>query len=62
MSSNWKEKLERIWKDDITRLSYPYNWSLDKNNNPKVSFYANKIHKNKYYKWVHPVHEILEPL
>ena len=55
----WRSKLESIWKDDTTRLSYNYNWSLDINNKPIVNFYIEKIHSRKDYKWTHPVHEVL---
>lgn len=55
----WREKLEQLWNDDTTRLSYHYNWSLDENNKPIVSFYIEKIHTRKDYKWTHPVHEVL---
>lgn len=55
----WKEELLKIWDNKTTRLSYKYNWSLDENDKPIISFYANKIHKNNYYKWTHPVHEVL---
>ena len=54
----WREKLEKIWKDS-TRACYTYNWSLDENNNPLVSFISDKIHAKKGYKWTHPVHEVL---
>ena len=59
MNNGWYEKVVNAWNDDVTRLSYIYNWSLDENNNPIITFYANKIHKNKCYKWTHPVHEVL---
>lgn len=62
MLPGWKEELHKIWNDKITRINYKYNWSLDENNKPIISFYANKIHKNGYYKWTHPVHEILTQL
>ncbi len=55
----WREKLEDIWDENTTRLSYNYNWSLDENNNPKVNFYIEKIHSRKDYTWTHPVHEVL---
>ena len=55
----WREALEEIWDKDTTRLQYVYNWHLDSNDNPEVSFYANKIHSRKNYKWVYPVHEVL---
>ena len=56
----WREKLEKIWTPELTRLKYNYNWSFDKYGNPAVNFYTDKIHKRKGYKWVHPVHEVLE--
>ncbi len=55
----WREKLEKIWNNQITRLRYNYNWSFDEYGNPAVNFYIEKIHKRKGYKWTHPVHEVL---
>lgn len=55
----WREKLENIWNKNTTRLAYNYNWSFDKNNNPNVNFYIEKIHTKKDYTWTHPVHEVL---
>ena len=56
----WREKLENKWQDNTTRAEYSYNWSLDKNNNPLISFYIEKIHARKGYEWVYPVHEVLK--
>lgn len=55
----WRNKLEKKWTKETTRMQYNYNWSLDKNGNPIVSFYADKIHSRNNYKWTHPVHEVL---
>ena len=55
----WREILENIWDENTTRIQYTYNWRLDKNNKPIVSFYADKIHSRKNYKWIYPVHEVL---
>jgi len=55
----WREKLEGIWQDNTTRLSYNYNWSLTEDNKPIVNFYIEKIHNRNDYKWTHPVHEVL---
>lgn len=55
----WREKLEKIWKEGTTRLSYNYNWSLDEDNRPIVNFYIEKIHTRNNYIWTHPVHEVL---
>ena len=58
-TKGWREKLEDIWDENTTRLAYNYNWLLDKNNNPKVNFYIEKIHNRNAYEWTHPVHEVL---
>lgn len=58
--SGWREALESKWTDNTTRAFYNYNWKLDENNNPIVNFYTDKIHIRNNYKWVHPVHEVLE--
>ena len=55
----WRKELEKIWKKNTTRISYIYNWSLNSNNKPQVSFYLDNIHNRKNYKWTHPVHEVL---
>lgn len=55
----WKDELEKIWDENVTRLHYTYNWSLDDNNRPIISFYSDKIHKRNCYEWIHPVHEVL---
>ena len=57
--SGWREKLENVWNENTNRLRYIYNWSLDVNNRPLVSFYGEKIHSRNGYKWIHPVHEVL---
>lgn len=55
----WRDKLERIWNDDTTKLRYNYNWSFDDYGNPAVNFYIEKIHSRHDYIWTHPVHEVL---
>lgn len=55
----WRSEIEKVWNDGVNRLRYVYNWSLDENNRPIISFYGEKIHSRKGYKWIHPVHEVL---
>ena len=55
----WRNELEKYWQNDTTRARYKYNWKIE-NNKPVVSFYYDKIHTRSNYKWIHPVHEILE--
>ena len=49
----WRKKLEKVWKNNTNRCKYTYNWSLDENNKPKVSFLYEKIHDRKHYKWIY---------
>lgn len=59
LEKGWHQKLETIWDSNINRLYYQYNWSLDEQNQPIISFYSDKIHSRKNYQWTHPVHEVL---
>ena len=58
--SGWRKKLENLWNSNIDRLRYNYNWSFDEYERPAVNFYIEKIHTRNNYKWVNPVHEVLE--
>lgn len=60
IDKGWRKKLEKIWQKKTNRLAYNYNWSFDKYNNPAVNYYIEKIHDRHNYKWVHPVHEVLQ--
>lgn len=56
----WRKELESIWNENTNKISYNYNWCLDEKAKPLVNFYIEKIHERKNYRWIHPVHEILE--
>ncbi len=55
----WRNSLEKSWHN-ANRLRYHYNWSIDKNDQPIISFWYEKIHDRKHYHWIYPVHEVLE--
>jgi tetratricopeptide (TPR) repeat protein len=59
-NSGWRQVLESLWQKDTTRCNYLYNWALDENNLPIISFYYEKIHSRNNFKWIYPVHEILQ--
>ena len=59
-NKGWRKEIEKVWKPNTNRLQYIYNWSIDKNKKPIVSFYYEKIHSRNGYKWINPVHEILQ--
>lgn len=57
---HWRDKLESSWTPDTTQLRYTFVWSVDVNHKPLKTFMAEKIHSKAGYKWIYPVHEILE--
>ena len=59
MIDGWKENILKAWKNDTDRLRYIYNWYIE-DSIPKITYYAEKIHKRSGCIWVNPVHEILE--
>lgn len=56
----WRKKLEQVYKKGMMRIRYPYIWNFNEYNQPGLSFYLDKIHVRKGYKWVYPVHEVLK--
>jgi tetratricopeptide (TPR) repeat protein len=51
LEPGWREEIERVWKDDTTRLRYFFDWGCG------IKFKYEKIHHRKGYMWHHPVHE-----
>ena len=56
----WRKALERAWKPGTQQLRYHYIWSFDRHGRPGVEFTQEKIHAPGVFRWVHPVHEVLE--
>lgn len=60
-NDGWRAELEKKWKKGITtRAKYKYIWNFNENGTPGVTFWYEKIHARHGFKWVHPVHEVLE--
>lgn len=55
LEEGWREEIERVWKEDTTRLRYKFDWGCG------ISFYYEKIHHRHGYHWHHPVHEYPRP-
>ncbi len=55
----WREKLENVWNENVDKVRYNYNWSFDEYGKPATTFIIEKIHRRDGYRWVHPVHEVL---
>lgn len=56
----WRKLLEDAWSDGTTRLKYKYTWSFNEDGSRGTTFWYEKIHARDGFKWIHPVHEILE--
>jgi tetratricopeptide (TPR) repeat protein len=60
LTPGWRAAVERAWTPETTRLRYQYAWSHNADGSPGVSFWYDKIHSRKDYRWVKPVHEVLQ--
>ena len=56
----WRQALERVWTPGVGQVSYRYTWSFNADGSEGVTFWYEKIHARHGYRWVHPVHEVLE--
>lgn len=55
LQPGWREEIERVWKQDTTRLRYKFDWGAG------IAFYYEKIHARHGYRWIHPCHEYPVP-
>jgi len=55
LEPGWREEIERVWTQETTRLRYKFDWGCD------ISFFYEKIHHRRGYRWHHPVHEYPVP-
>lgn len=58
--SGWREKLEQAWIPGCGQAAYRYTWSFHPDGSEGVVFWSEKIHARHGYRWVHPVHEVLQ--
>lgn len=55
LEPGWREEIERVWKENTTRLRYKFDWGQG------IMFYYEKIHHRHGYHWHHPCHEYPRP-
>ena len=55
LQPGWREEIERVWKENTTRLRYGFDWGCG------IVFQYEKIHARKGYRWHHPCHEYPVP-
>ncbi len=56
----WRQKLEQAWQPRHTRARYLFTWSYHTDGSPNKQFAMEKVHRRHGFRWVHPVHEVLE--
>lgn len=56
----WRARLERAWRPGTGSASYRYTWSFRPDGREGVVFWISKVHARHGYRWIHPVHEVLE--
>ena len=59
LQPGWSDILRDNWTEETGRVRYRYTWSFNADGSEGVVFMADKIHRNKAYKWKYSVHEIL---
>jgi glycosyltransferase involved in cell wall biosynthesis len=57
---NWREELQKMHNLGVTRPRYKYVWSWNEDGSEGLVYGGDKIHARHYYKWKHPVHEVLK--
>lgn len=57
----WKQELKLALKAGWTRPRYKYTWSWTdpEETQPGLEYGGDKIHSRRGYRWIHPVHEVL---
>lgn len=53
LQPGWRQEIERLWVDGVTRLGYKFDWGHGK------IFYSTKLHARHGYHWHHPCHEYI---
>lgn len=56
----WRKRLEKDWMPNTTRVKYLYTWNFNEDGTPGTTFWYEKIHKKDDFRWIYPVHEVLE--
>lgn len=56
----WRALLEEAWRPGVGQATYRYTWNFNEDGSEGVVFWYEKIHARGLYRWVHPVHEVLE--
>ncbi len=56
----WRAAIDGAWDSGVSQMSYRYTWSFTEDGREGVVFWPEKIHSRQGWRWVHPVHEVLQ--
>lgn len=56
----WRQKLEQAWSPEICQFRYRYTWNFNPDGSEGYVFWIDKIHVREGFRWVNPVHEVLQ--
>lgn len=56
----WRKAIETAWLPGTGQAAYRYTWNFNPDGSEGVVFWTEKMHARHGYRWVHPVHEVLE--
>lgn len=56
----WRTALEQAWKPGTQQAWFRYTWDFTPDGAEGTVFWREKIHARRGFRWVHPVHEVLE--
>ena len=56
----WRRGFEAALEQGAERISYRYTWSFLPDGSEGVVFWSDKAHSRRGWRWVNPVHEVLE--
>lgn len=56
----WRQHLENYWTPYTKVMRYTFVWQRDKEGQPLKTSTAQKIHARHDFRWIYPVHEILD--
>ena len=65
LKPGWRAELQKAYDaaqdGQLPRPKHKLVTDFDKDGNPAVDFYANRIHGRFNYRWRHPIHEVIVP-
>lgn len=62
LEAGWRAALERQWTPETKRAHYRYTWNFNPDGSEGTVFWTDKIHTRHDFRWILPVHEVLDYL